>query len=98
MKNTYTYDQMGRQTSFTIPDGSVIKYTYNAKGQLTAARAVSKENGLKMNSTYTYNAKGKLVRLKTTGDYPSDIQYEYGADGLLKKEKAGIVNTYEYSY
>ncbi|MEP6674965.1 MAG: hypothetical protein ABJA78_07410 [Ferruginibacter sp.] len=98
MKNTYSYDQMGRQISFAIPDGSVIKYTYNAKGQLISAHSVSSENGLKMNSTYTYNAKGKLVSLKTTGDYPIDVEYEYGPDGLLKKEKAEQVNTYQYSY
>ena len=31
---TYNYDKAGRLLQYRIPDGTVIRYTYNAKGQL----------------------------------------------------------------
>ncbi len=106
MKVTDSYDKKGNQLSHTIPDGTVTRYIYNAKGQLTSSYSIPVQGEKKSTSQYTYNAKGKLIASVNKGEYASSIVYQYDAKGLLKKEIISslspsgekTVNTYEYEY
>lgn len=107
MKDVGVYDRLGKLVSFTIPDGSVKKYSYNTKGQLIKAYSIPRNEGVKMNTVYTYNAAGKLISSKSTGDYPGSDTYEYDKNGLLKKsvsiyfiagEKQTDKDSYQFKY
>jgi YD repeat-containing protein len=100
----YKYDKNGNKTEFKIPDGTVIKYTYDSKNRLAKTQAIpGSPDDVKYVITYTYNAKNRVATSKQTGDNPHTGTYEYDANGLLKKKitKAGkykTTYTYEYSY
>ena len=100
----YKYDKNGNKISFQIPDGTVIKYTYDSKNRLTKTQAIPGSPGdAKYIITYTYNAKNKIVASKQTGNNVNTGTYEYDSNGLLKKKviKSGAYKstyTYEYGY
>lgn len=103
--NTATYDKKKNIVKYTIPDGSEIKYVYNAKGKLVKSYSIPKNSGVKMTQTLTYNAKGKIEKSTTVGDYPGSITYQYNANGLLIKttsvgngESPDITDEYTYFY
>jgi len=106
MKVTEKYDEKGRLTSHTIPDGTVIKYVYNAKGQLASSYSIPAKGEKKASTTYTYNAKGKMTSSTTKGAFNSKSNYEYDAKGLLKKTTSSStsesgekhMSTVEYNY
>lgn len=108
LTNTTVFDTKGRETSLTVPDGSIRRSVYNTKGQLIKYYTEPKSDGVRINNTYTYNNKGKLVSKVSKGDYPSNITYEYDDNGLLKKstvittadadEKEVSVYLYSYEY
>ena len=108
LKNTDIFDKKGLQLTHTVPDGSVHKYVYNAKGQLSKVFSVPRNDGVKFTREYTYNAAGKLISSINKGDFPFSSTYEYDTKGLLKKVKSTSVNesskkeisvqNYEYGY
>ena len=106
MKVTDIYDKKGRIISHTIPDGTVIKYVYNAKGQLTSSYSIPATGEKKVTTSYIYNAKGKMISSSTKGASNSKSIYEYDAKGLLKKKISTSVSesgekhmsTVEYEY
>ena len=42
---TYQYDTQGRMTDFAYPEGNKLHYTYDSRGNVTEARAISKTAG-----------------------------------------------------
>jgi len=107
MKVTETYDKKGHRLSLSIPDGTVIKYVYNAKGQLTSSYSIPIKGEKKSTTTYTYDGKGKMVNsVNTPGN--AKTSYQYDKNGLLKKrivtstdesgEKKTTMVEYEYGY
>ncbi len=108
LKKTDVFDNKGLNITHTVPDGSVHKYVYNAKGQLLKVYSVPKNEGVKFTREYTYNAAGKLISSINKGDFPFSSTYEYDAKGLLKRVKSTTVNesnekeislkNYEYGY
>lgn len=108
MKVTDMYDKKGRRVSHSIPDGTIIKYVYNAKGQLASSYSIPAHGEKKVSTSYTYNAKGKLIASANKGGFNSKTSYIYAANGLLKKtvststsesgESAVSTAEYEYGY
>lgn len=106
MKVTESYDKKGHEVSHSIPDGTIIKYVYNAKGQLTSTYSIPVHGEKKISSTYTYNAKGKIISAVNKGGFNSRSVYVYDAKGLLKKiistsaneSGSSSVSTTEYEY
>lgn len=103
LKNIYRCDKKGVPLDRTIPDGSVHKYVFNAKGQITRFYSIPKNGGVKFSREYTYNAAGKLSAAKNTGDFPFTDSYEYNAKGFLikvtittKNEDGGKILNYRY--
>lgn len=41
----YTYDSSGRVTQITMPEGNKVQYSYDARGNVTETRAISKASG-----------------------------------------------------
>jgi len=106
MKMTDIYDKKGKQLSHSIPDGTIIKYQYNAKGQLISDYTIPAKGEKKVTTTYTYNAKGKITGELYKGEGSSKAIYEYDTNGMLKKETRTStsdtgekhVSTVEYEY
>jgi|GEM_PF-1614649 len=109
MKVTDTYDTRGHLLSHTIPDGTVWKYVYNAKGQLTSSYSIPVQGEKKTSRQYTYNAKGKIISSLNKEGFLSRSVYKYNEKGLLSeiittavggasKEKSVTTQKYEYSY
>jgi len=85
LKNIAKCDKNGVPVSRTLPDGSIHKYEFNAKGQLVKLYSIPNNGGVKFSRAYTYNAAGKLTASKNTGDFPFTSSYEYDAKGFLIK-------------
>ena len=108
MKVTEAYDKKGHRLSFSIPDGTVIKYSYNANGQLMSSSSNASQGEKKRTTKYIYNKTGKLASSVNTGEYNSKTMYEYNGQGLLKMstrtsvsqsgEKYIATQEYEYGY
>ena len=92
LKNTDVFDKKGSRLSHTVPDGSVHKYVYDAKGRLTKIFSIPRNGGVKFTRSYTYNTTGKVTAVKNTGDFAYSSTYEYDAKGLLKKITAISIN------
>jgi hypothetical protein len=104
---TDAFDKKGSQLTHSIPDGSMHKYMYNNKGQLTKIYAVAKKDAVQFSREYRYNSAGKLISTKNKGDYVFSTTYEYDQKGLLKKTTTRyaddpkgeiIIKNYEYGY
>lgn len=103
LKNIARCDKKGVPLDRTLPDGSVHKYVFNAKGQMTRFYSIPKNGGVKFSREYTYNAAGKLTAAKNTGDFPFTDSYEYNDNGFLikvtistKNESGGNDLNYRY--
>lgn len=86
MKVNEAYDKRGNLLSHTIPDGTIIKYTYNAKGQKTSMYSIPIKGEKKFTVTYSYGPDGRMISSSRKGDPNSKTVYEYDKNGLLKKE------------
>ncbi|MEO6253648.1 MAG: hypothetical protein ABIO79_10095 [Ferruginibacter sp.] len=104
---TDVFDKKGSQLTHSIPDGSIHKYMYNSKGQLTKIFAVTKKDAVKFSREYRYNSAGKVIATKNKGEYFFNTTYEYDKKGLLKKAtiryaddpKGEVIKkNYEYGY
>ena len=105
LKVTGTYDKKGHQLTYSIPDGTVFKYTYNAKGQMISYYTIPVQGEKRITATFTYNAKGKMTASEKKEGYSSKTVNAYDTNGLLKKEIATwivsgerSISTKEYEY
>lgn len=102
------YDKKGNLMQVLIPDGSIKKYNYNAKGELIKAFTIPKNGGVKLITIYSSNSNGKIATAKTSGDYKNSWKYTYGANNLLGlaiytawlsgEETETSIDTYVYGY
>jgi YD repeat-containing protein len=86
MKVTELYDKKGNQLSHTIPDGTVIKYTYNGKGQKASMYSIPIKGEKKFVVAYSYGSNGRMNSSTRSGDSISKSTYVYDNNGFLKKE------------
>lgn len=76
----YSYDKMGRRTSITLPDGSLIQYAYDAFFPRTVSR-VSPGGEVLFTHTYeSFDLNGNLISETLLG-YCGDRHYFYDLDG-----------------
>ncbi|SOC52015.1 SpvB/TcaC N-terminal domain-containing protein [Ornithinimicrobium cerasi] len=75
---THVYDQLGRRTATTTPDGGLVEMGYDLEGKIVS-RASPNLRALGQSTTYDY-ALGKLVGIDHPGSTP-DVTYTYGASG-----------------
>ncbi|MBN1675489.1 MAG: hypothetical protein JXR37_30895, partial [Kiritimatiellae bacterium] len=59
----HTFDQMGRRTATTLPDGGEVAYTYAATGELA-----SQSGARTYPVSYTYDGRGRLTTMSTYRD------------------------------
>ena len=79
----YTYDEDGRFTSITTPDGGTERYTYDDAGRMTEKVLA---NGRRM--TYVYDVAGRLVSMTGT-DTSGSITHvtTYDAQGRVRDKQ-----------
>ena len=82
---TYNYDKT-RILSETLPDGTIISYTYDNNGNISSK--TTDQNGAIETETYTYNGLGRLTQV----DYPNGEQemYFYNKDGGMTTRRKKI--------
>ena len=82
----YTYDYLGRMTSYKSPNGYVTSYTYNPEGWLT--QELTPYNGSsKGKVVYTYDMLGNKTaeKVSTTGSSVRATGYVYDSRGNLTR-------------
>lgn len=86
---TYNYDKT-RISSETLPDGTVISYTYDKKGNILT-KTFSKDEQTKT-ETYTYNNLGRLTQFiySINGEEQYKYKYFYNKDGGFTSQKKYI--------
>ncbi|MBB3067337.1 YD repeat-containing protein [Paenibacillus baekrokdamisoli] len=93
----YTYDALNRLSEVKDAIGQIIKYPYNASGQITNTTIQSNETDTpKVISTKAYNEMGGLT--SKTDPSLSQESYTYNYLGLLQqtKDRNGSLFTYQY--
>jgi RHS repeat-associated protein len=82
----YTYDSKGRVLSVTYPEGNKVQYTYDARGNVTETRAISKTPGtppdIVTSATFASSCTNPKVCNKpiTTSDAKGNVtDYAYDA-------------------
>jgi RHS repeat-associated protein len=88
----YTYDADGNRASLTDPNGSVIAYSYTARGQVASIVA----DGPPPLATFAYDVAGR--RTSRTLENGITSTYAYDADGRLTSLTHGSVETLTYTY
>jgi RHS repeat-associated protein len=68
---TFAYDNLGRTTTKTLGDGTVIRYTYddpacNGQGRLTQVKVLAPDQSLESQSDYCYDKYGNTSRTIVT--------------------------------
>lgn len=68
------YNALGLPGSVTSPNGAVVSYTYNARGQvLTETRTI---NGVAQITTTTYDTRGRPIKVVTPDNNRLDTSYD----------------------
>jgi RHS repeat-associated protein len=88
----YTYDNMGRLTSATYPDGSSDTFSYDASGNRT--KLVHIAGGNTTTTNYSYNAADELTQLQVGS---TTTTFAYDNNGNMISRTTGS-NTTSYSY
>ncbi len=83
----FAYDWADQLTSITYPDGSVVKYDYDARGRLTAVGGSAVADSTKFaQMSYTPRDQLQIVRL---GQGLQQLNYAYNERGWLKSINNG---------
>ncbi len=83
----YTYDWADQLKSITYPDGSAVKYGYDARGRLTAVGGAAAADSTKYAQvSYTPRDQLQIVRL---GQGLQQLDYAYNERGWLKSINNG---------
>ncbi len=90
------YDEAGRVTRITLPNGARVMRGYDVAGNLTELTFVDALGGVR-DIAYEYDRKGRLVRMV---DGEATVDYTYTPSGLLASETRTGPSAYEriYSY
>ncbi|QOY86232.1 putative Ig domain-containing protein [Paludibaculum fermentans] len=89
------YDQSGRRTSLTAPDGSITNYSYDTDGRLSLIATG-------VNSTsFTYDGNGR--RTLMTHSNGASVAYAYNGRGqltslILRNGSGGVIRSWLLSY
>ena len=97
----YTYDDYGRKTVLTYPDGRTVAYAYDEMDRLTgvkgldgtkttyaydaAGRRTETKSGT-LTTTYAYDAIGNLTQQETTGKTQLTLEYLYDLNNHMTGE------------
>ncbi len=90
MNSYYTpeYDASGRIIKCTFGSSgnisAILTYTYDNAGKIT--KLVRKTNSGEIEYVYTYNAGGQVETIVWDYNFPSELHYEYDAQGRVSKE------------
>jgi RHS repeat-associated protein len=76
----YTYDKMGRRTSYTLPDESSVHYDYNAANLVQITRKDTKQHEIYCHEYTVYDLSGKLLN-ETFANNCGNITYQYDQQG-----------------
>ena len=75
----YTYDAMSRPTRIIYPDGTSVKQTYNARGQLATVGTGEKDTL----ATWAYSTNGLLAAVRRANGVDTEYKYD-DADQLTE--------------
>lgn len=93
---TYTYDNMGRRTSVTLPGSRTVTYTYKNTGELATV-----DGAETYKQSYNYDSQGRMSTLTTykTPTAPQDTNWGYNNRGFMtsKTYADGKGTTYTYN-
>jgi len=93
---TYTYDKLGRLVKISYPDGSYIKYVYDAMGHVTESQSVG--TGARDHLYFQYDLAGHLTRVDAyvAGFHLYNV-YTYDENGnKISVENPVYTVSYEY--
>jgi RHS repeat-associated protein len=69
----YLYDPSGRRTAMTYPDGTTVRYTYNARGGL---QSVIGDGGLPPIVSYRYDNAGNVTDIERENETETSLDYD----------------------
>jgi len=72
---TFTYDDAGRETSRTLPDGTTVSTTYTADGKVET-RTVTGPSGWTQTTSYTYDDHGRVATVTDPGGFVTAYFYD----------------------
>jgi len=89
---TYTYDTLGRQLSYTDGGGSKYSFTYDAAGHVLTE--TDPQGGV---TTYTYSPEGKpLTQIARDGTVVSSLTYDAKGHVIAQARADGSASHYAY--
>ncbi|MEM9550865.1 MAG: toxin TcdB middle/N-terminal domain-containing protein [Pseudomonadota bacterium] len=90
----YTLNDMGRQTSLTYPDGTLLTRSYSANGMVTGIDGVI--------DLITYDARNLPIEVRYSNGVTSTYDYEPGVGHLRSQRTVGpagaVIEDVTYSY
>ena len=93
---SYQYDNLGRLTNVTDPDGITKTYTYNLNNQATNFQL--KQNSVeKLNLTYSYDALDRLNTVKEGSTQIASYGYDQNGNQTSQTFNNGTTSNYTYN-
>ena len=93
---SYQYDNLGRLTNVTDPDGITKVYTYNLNDQPTSFQL--KQNSVeKLNLAYTYDALDRLSTVKEGATQIAGYSYDQNGNQTNQTFNNGTSSNYTYN-
>ncbi len=91
---TFTYDTLGRRTSYTRPNQTKTTYQYSSRNELTSINDVNTQTASSIQSfVYTYDDTGNRL---TTTDAQGLHQYQYDHLNQLTGVSGSTPESYQY--
>lgn len=84
------YDQVGRPTTITYPDGRTIAFVYDAAGNIAG---ITYPDGL--NVAYTYDSRNRVATVQFAGNTLSAV-YDAAGDLVGETRSNGVDSVYQY--
>jgi RHS repeat-associated protein len=88
---TYTYNELGQQTSITLPTGATVFQDYDSRGNLLALRDGKGSQIL----SYTYDTNGN-VHSETSDGTTTTYRYDSRGNVIETKDADGTITLTEY--
>lgn len=87
----YSYDKLGRRTKILLPDGSSLRYTYDAFFPRSVSRYSKGGETLFTHSYDQYNQSGQVIH-ETLFGFCGDQKFSYGFDGTKKSIESDFIH------